>query len=113
MYKLNSRPFLLASALFVGMTGFAQDNLINGLKANASDKSKDAFKFTEVINHQNTPIKNQGSSGTCWSYSGNSFIESEMIRMGKKPVEISQIFTARNSILKKQNRTFVCTVVLP
>ena len=69
MYKLNTRPFLLASALLVGMTGFAQDNLINALKVNASDKSKDAFKFTEVINLQNTPIKNQGSSGTCWSYS--------------------------------------------
>src|SRR5690606_35445086 len=37
----------------------------------------------------------------CWSYSGNSFLESEMIRMGKQPVEISQIFTARNTYIEK------------
>lgn len=43
------------------------------------------------------PVQNQGSSGTCWSYSGSSFIESEMLRMGKKPVQLSQIFVARNA----------------
>src|SRR5690606_13042401 len=47
-----------------------------------------------------------GSSGTCWSYSGNSFLESEMIRMGKQPVEISQIFTAYYTYLEKA-KTFV------
>lgn len=96
------RPLLIASALFVGMSvSFAQDNLVNSLKVNASDNSKAAFKFTDVINLENTSVKNQGSSGTCWSYSGNSFIESEMIRMGKKPVEISQIYTARNAYVEK------------
>ncbi len=96
------RSLFIASALFVGMSvSFAQDNLVNSLKVNASDNSKAAFKFTDVINLENTSVKNQGSSGTCWSYSGNSFIESEMIRMGKKPVEISQIFTARNAYVEK------------
>lgn len=79
----------------------AQDNLINSLQGNVSDNSKEGFVFTEVINLGNTSIKNQGSSGTCWSYSGNSFLESEMIRMGKQPVEISQIFTARNTYVEK------------
>ncbi|WP_306429587.1 hypothetical protein [Sphingobacterium sp. E70] len=80
--------------------------MINALKANQNDNSKSGFTFTEVINLGNTSIKNQGSSGTCWSYSGNSFLESEMIRMGKKPVEISQIYTARNTYLDKA-RTYV------
>jgi bleomycin hydrolase len=80
---------------------FAQDILVNSLKVNASDKSKESFKFTDVINLANTSVKNQGSSGTCWSYSGNSFLESEMIRIGKQPVEISQIFTARNAYVEK------------
>ncbi|WP_414655479.1 aminopeptidase C [Flavobacterium sp.] len=79
----------------------AQDNLVNSLKVNASDNSKAAFKFTDVINLENTSVKNQGSSGTCWSYSANSFLESEMIRMGKKPVELSQIFSARNAYVEK------------
>jgi len=46
-------------------------------------------------------VKNQGSAGTCWSYSGNSFLESEMIRMGKKPVDLAEIFTARKVYLGK------------
>jgi bleomycin hydrolase len=102
MNNLKKRPLFLASALLMGMSViFAQDNLVNSLKVNASENSKDAFKFTDVINLENTSIKNQGSSGTCWSYSGNSFIESEMIRMGKKPVELSQIYSARNAYVEK------------
>lgn len=102
MNTFKMRPLFLASALLMGMSAiFAQDNLVNSLKVNASDNSKDAFKFTDVINLANTSIKNQGSSGTCWSYSGNSFIESEMIRMGKKPVELSQIYSARNAYVEK------------
>lgn len=102
MYTFKMRPLFLASALLVGMSAsFAQDNLVNSLKVNASDNSKAAFKFTDVINLENTSVKNQGSSGTCWSYSANSFLESEMIRMGKKPVELSQIFSARNAYVEK------------
>lgn len=89
-------------ALSIGLSSAtAQDNLVNSLKNNQSDKSKESFKFTEVINIQNTSVKNQGSSGTCWSYSGNSFLESEMIKAGKQPVEISQLFTARNVYFDK------------
>jgi len=102
MYKFKLKPLLIATALLVGMSvTFAQDNLINSLKINASDNSKALFKFKDVINLENTSVKTQGSSGTCWSYSANSFIESEMIRMGRKPVEISQIFSARNAYVEK------------
>ncbi len=102
MNTFKMRPLFLASALLMGMSViFAQDNLVNSLKVNASDNSKAAFKFTDVINLANTSVKYQGSSGTCWSYSGNSFLESEMIRMGKKPVELSQIYTARNAYVEK------------
>jgi len=102
-----NKTIVLAASLFAASFQVqAQDNLINALKANQNDNSKSGFTFTEIINLGNTSIKNQGSSGTCWSYSGNSFLESEMIRMGKKPVEISQIYTARNTYLDKA-RTYV------
>ncbi|MGJ1204765.1 aminopeptidase C [Sphingobacterium lactis] len=96
-----SKSILMAAAFFAATQVQAQDNLINALKGNVSDNSKEGFKFTEVINLGRTSIKDQGSSGTCWSYSGNSFLESEMIRMGKDPVEISQIYTARNTYVEK------------
>lgn len=102
MYKITMKSVFAASAFFIGVTGcFAQDILVNSLKLNASDKSKENFKFTEQINLGTTSVKTQGSSGTCWSYSTNSFLESEMIRLGKQPVELSQIYSARNVYVEK------------
>ncbi len=102
MNKFLVKPILAGALLLAGANaGFSQDYLVNSLKNNKSENSKEAFVFTEVINIENTPVKNQGSSGTCWSYSANSFLESEMIRMGKEPVEISQIYTARNAYVEK------------
>lgn len=102
MNRLSIKSVLIASVFLVGAVNcFAQDILVNSLKLNASDKSKENFKFTEVINLGTTSVKLQGSSGTCWSYSTNSFLESEMIRLGKQPVELSQIFSARNVYVEK------------
>ncbi len=102
MYKFTMKSLFAASIFLAGVNGcFAQDILVNSLKLNASEKSKENFKFTEVINLGTTSVKLQGSSGTCWSYSTNSFLESEMIRLGKQPVELSQIFSARNVYVEK------------
>jgi len=102
MYKITLKSVFVASAFLVGVSSsFAQDVLVNSLKLNASDKSKENFKFTEQINLGTTSVKTQGSSGTCWSYSTNSFLESEMIRLGKQPVELSQIYSARNVYVEK------------
>ncbi|WP_158797457.1 aminopeptidase C [Pedobacter sp. L105] len=102
MTKLLIKPVILATGLlFTSAFGFAQDNLVNSLKNNQSANSTAGFKFTDVINLENTSVKNQGSSGTCWSYSTNSFLESEMIRMGKEPVTLSEMFSARNVYVEK------------
>lgn len=82
-------------------SGWAQDNLVNSLSGNKSEHSKDKFAFTSVYNIERTSVKSQGSSGTCWSYSGNSFLESEMIRKGKQPVDLAEIFTARCAYIEK------------
>ena len=39
------------------------------------------YTFTTVKAAPITPVKNQGSSGTCWSFSAISFLESEAIRL--------------------------------
>ena len=98
---ITIKSILLSVIVAVSTTVAAQDVLVNSLKVNASAKSKELFQFTEVINLENTSIKNQGSSGTCWSYATNSFLESEMVRNGKKPVELAQVFSARNAYLEK------------
>jgi bleomycin hydrolase len=84
---------ILLSCLLLPSLVFAQDDLIKKIEGNKSDSNK--YVFTVVKNIENTPVKNQASSGTCWSYSTNSFLESEMIRMGKEPIDLAEIFTAR------------------
>ena len=91
---MNKAKFSLI-ALSFGACLFAQDNLVNSLKNNHSENPD--FKFTIIKENGATSVKDQGSSGTCWSYSGNSFLESEMIRMGKQPIDLAEIFTARMS----------------
>ena len=95
------KKFILFLAAALPLLSNAQDDLVKKLDANKSDSSKKKFVFTPLINVECTDVKNQGSSGTCWSYSTNSFLESEMIRMGKKPVDIAEIFTARNVYIDK------------
>jgi bleomycin hydrolase len=91
---------LLAFGLFP-MLVHAQDDLIRKIESNKSyntiktdvpDDKK--YHFNTLIDLEHTSVKNQASSGTCWSYSTNSFLESEMMRMGKEPIELSPIFTA-------------------
>ncbi len=90
---------LLIAGICCSLSVFAQDELIKKVSGNASATSK--FVFKEVIDLENTSVKNQGSAGTCWSYAGNSFLESEMMRMGKKPVDLAEIFNARYVYLNK------------
>ncbi len=86
------RGLLLLLTVFMGIGVYAQDDLINKVKDNGGE---DGFNFEIEINLDATEVKDQGSSGTCWSYCSTSFIESEMIRMGKEPVDISEMYTVR------------------
>ena len=63
----------------------------------AQDAKKDEAKteglqFTTVKELKITPIKNQNRTGTCWSFSGVGFIESELLRTGKGEVDLSEMF---------------------
>lgn len=90
----KNKMSLIALALAPSLVQ-AQDELVKKLEKNHSDSSKNKFVFTPQIDLAHTSVKNQASSGTCWSYSTNSFLESEMIKAGKKPVELAQIYSAR------------------
>ncbi|MBB4119885.1 bleomycin hydrolase [Mesonia hippocampi] len=98
---MKKKIMSLGLAVMLSIGAFAQDDLIASLKENQSKAAKEGFVFTPIINLATTSVKNQGSSGTCWSYSGNSFLESEMIKAGKEPVDISEIYTARCTYIEK------------
>jgi bleomycin hydrolase len=88
---------LLLIFLFVGIswTSFAQDE-----KKEAKSDSA-GYEFTEEIRLPATPVKNQYRSGTCWSYSALSFIESELLRMGKDTFDLSEMFVVYNTYKDK------------
>ncbi len=104
-----NKCFMLAIAA-LPLAARAQDDLIKKVEMNHTystltpakpDDSSKKYKFADVVDLEHTKVKNQASSGTCWSYSTNSFLESEMIRMGKEPVELSQIFSAHYVYVEK------------
>jgi bleomycin hydrolase len=94
------KKLLLVSFVSVAFSLQAQDNLVDALKNNKSDSAK-KFVFIDLKSHQTSAVKNQGSSGTCWSYSSGSFLESEMMRMGKPFVDLSEIYTARCAYIER------------
>jgi len=51
-----------------------------------------------------TPVKDQYMSGTCWSFSVTSMLESELLKMGKGEEDISEMFIARHSMVRKIRR---------
>lgn len=55
------------------------------------------YQFTTVKENPITSIKNQANSGTCWSWSGLAFLESELIRKGKGEHDLSAMYVARKN----------------
>lgn len=75
----------------------------------AQDAKKDEAKteglqFTTVKELKITPIKNQNRTGTCWSFSGVGFIESELLRTGKSEVDLSEMFIVNHSYKDKADK---------
>lgn len=75
--------------------------LLGGISSVYAQK---APKFTDIVSWSCTPVKDQGKTGTCWSFSTASFIESEFIRMGYDAIDISEMYIVRNIYLEKAER---------
>jgi bleomycin hydrolase len=99
----------LPAALLLGLplSLLAQVDLINQVEGNGSDSTAPAgYQFETLIDLETTPVKNQGRSGTCWSYATSSFIESELLRKGIAPVDLAEMFTVYH-VYKDKARRYV------
>jgi len=67
----------------------------------SSDKTEGEYKFTPVVELKATPVKNQAATGTCWCFATTSFIESELLRMGKEEYDLSEMFIIRYNYIDK------------
>jgi len=91
--RMKKLLFSLSLLLFAGAL-FAQ-----------KDTAKvDSFKFTITKELKISPVKNQASSGTCWSFSTIGFFESELLRMGKPEVDLSEMFVVHHSYSDKADK---------
>ncbi len=80
----------LALTFAIG-TVFAQD----------TKEKKEGYKFTIEKQLPATSVKDQHRSGTCWSFATISFLESELLRMGKGEYDLSEMFIVnRNYYLR-------------
>ena len=59
------------------------------------------FQFKMVKEVTASPVKNQQRTGTCWSFATTSFIETELLRMGKPLFDISEMFFVRHAYTNK------------
>lgn len=85
---MNRKLFLAAALVCFTFTVSAQD--------------KDAgYVFTDVKVMPTTSVKNQASSGTCWSYSGIAMLESELLRQGKGELDLSEMWIVRNAYFER------------
>ena len=75
--------------------------------ANAQENApaqEDGFQFTVVKENPITSIKNQNRAGTCWCYSALSFIEAELLRMGKGEYDFSEMYLVHNTYLDRADK---------
>jgi bleomycin hydrolase len=59
------------------------------------------YTFTMKKELACTPVKNQSATSTCWCFSGISLFESELLRMGKKQYDLSEMYIVRHTYEKK------------
>lgn len=64
--------------------------------------SSSGLRLTSEV--PSTSVKDQYETGTCWSFSGLSFIESELIRQGKGIYDLSELFVVRYNYMRKAER---------
>ncbi len=75
--------------------------LITTIIVTSFAQEKEVNKFISIYDIEATAVKSQGNTGTCWSFSASSFIESEIFRKKGVAVDISEMYSVRNTYEKK------------
>lgn len=70
----------LLAFLFISISSFSQ-----------------SYEFKTIIDIEATDVISQGNTGTCWSFSASSFLESEIMRISGKHIDISEMYTVRHT----------------
>lgn len=74
------------------LTGIILTGLIFAAVIGNAKDDKGEAGFSEIISIKATPVKSQGSTGTCWSFATTSFLEAELLRLGKGEFDLSEMY---------------------
>ena len=77
------------------------------LAFSASATFGQGYQFTEVVTVPATPVKNQAATGTCWCFATASFMESELLRMGKGEYDLSEMFIVRQKYMNQMEDNYL------
>lgn len=87
------KMLLIAVAALICSAAFAQTQTI--------------YQFTPVKDIKASAVKDQARTGTCWCFATISFLEAELIRMGKGEYDLSEMFVVRNNYYKRINDNYL------
>ncbi len=59
------------------------------------------YTITDETFLQCNPVISQGKTGTCWSFSTTSYMESEIARLGLGTHDLSEVYQVRNTYIDK------------
>lgn len=90
---MKTRHFTLASLMMLSSIVGAQEN--NG------------YQFTTIVSQKVTPVKNQAATGTCWCFATTSFMEAELLRIGKGEYDLSEMFIVRQKYMNQLNDNYL------
>lgn len=68
---------------------------------NADNTARVKTGFTVIKQNPATAIKNQANTGTCWSFSTTSLVESQLLKNKIGNYDLSEMYTVRNIYLEK------------
>lgn len=96
---MNFRKFLAATAV-----AFVMPFVANAQEAEQAPQ-EEGWIFTEETVLPITSMKDQNAAGTCWCYSTLSFVEAELLRMGKPEYDFSEMFIVWNTYMDRAKAT--------
>ena len=95
-FKIMKKTLFTIALLFTTLFYAQEDNFV---KVNIPNDQ--TYSFTPIIDIEASAVKSQGNTGTCWSFSASSFIESEIFRNSGKYIDISEMFNVRHTYAVK------------
>ncbi len=87
----NVKSCIVSLRCFVAVVFFS-----SLLFAQDDEEKKDVHQFTILNIVESTSVKHQGKTGTCWNFATQSFLETELLRMGKGRYDLSEMYLVRN-----------------